>query len=219
MVDGKEKVTFADDLRQIDLFVAGKTRVTIGDLEAHLDGRGFATIALILSLPFVQPIPLPGVSILFGLIHMAVGLRLTFGHHGGLPAWVKKRDVDAQSISRMALAGAKLFSKFERIFKPRLSVCFTSPLVNLIGVSQLISGLALSLPLPPVILFSNSIPAWAIIMLALGYLERDGLFIILGHMFAIATWLYFALWGELVMVSVRDGWQYLQDLLLRTHIF
>ncbi len=202
MVDKESKASFAHDLEAIHLFIQGKAKVTLGDLEGHLEGRGFATLALILSVPFIQPIPLPGVSVAFGVAQMALGMRLIFGAYGGLPGWVKKREVETQTVSRVVLGGAKLFAKVERLFKPRLLVLLKPPFENLIGVFMITSGIALSLPLPPVILFSNSIPAWSIILLSLGYLERDGFFVLLGFLGAIATWVYFGLWWEVIAVGL-----------------
>src|SRR5690606_34997907 len=92
----------------------------------------------------------------------------------------------------------KVFSYMERLFKPRLAFMLKPPLLNLISCSMVISGLALSLPLPPVILFSNSLPGCAVIFLSIGYLERDGLVILAGHILTVASWCYFAFWWEAV---------------------
>ena len=62
---------------------------------------------------------------------------------------------------------------------------------QLIGVGIIIAGLALMLPLP--IPFSNNIPAWAIVFLAIGMMEKDGLFVLLGHLTAIVAWIFIGL--------------------------
>ena len=41
--------------------------------------------------------------------------------------------------------------------------------------------------------FSNTLPALAILLLSLGMLERDGLFIVSGHVMNIVTVIYFAI--------------------------
>lgn len=187
--------SFTADLAAIAQYATGE-KISIAEIESVLQGRGFATLCLVLCIPFVQPIPLPGLSVAIGVAIMALGLRLAFGTAGGLPRFVKRQQLDTRTLHKIIQAASKVFSYVERLFKPRLSRLFRPPFLNLIGVSIILSGMALSLPLPPMILFSNSLPAWAIILLSLGYLERDGLVVILGHIMAVATWCYFAFWWE-----------------------
>lgn len=189
--------SFTQDLEAIRQQATGE-KISLAEIEAILQGRGFATINLILCIPFIQPIPLPGVSIIFGLAVMALGMRLALGRSTALPEFVTKRQIDTENLRRISEGAIKLFSYVDRLFKPRLGFMLTPPLLSLVGVSIVLSGLALSLPLPPVILFSNSLPAWAVILLCLGLLERDGLVIAIGHCIALATWLYFAFWWEAV---------------------
>jgi hypothetical protein len=64
-------------------------------------------------------------------------------------------------------------------------------MLRLIGLGIVIASLGLMLPLP--IPFSNSIPAWAVVFLAIGMMENDGLCVLLGHLTAIATWAFIGL--------------------------
>jgi hypothetical protein len=45
------------------------------------------------------------------------------------------------------------------------------------------------LPIP----FTNSIPAWAVLLLAIGMMEKDGLFVLFGHLTALFTWVFIGL--------------------------
>jgi hypothetical protein len=76
---------------------------------------------------------------------------------------------------------------------------------RLIGVGIITAGLALMLPLP--IPFSNNIPAWAVVLLAIGMMEKDGLCVLLGHLTAIAAWLFIGLTSVLAV----GGFQRLID--------
>src|SRR5438552_3650141 len=51
--------------------------------------------------------------------------------------------------------------------------------------------LLLPLPVP----FSNTVPAWGVMLIAGGLLERDGIFIIAGYLASIAAVAYFAIIG------------------------
>ena len=64
-------------------------------------------------------------------------------------------------------------------------------MLRLIGFGIVVAGLGLTLPLP--IPFSNSIPAWAILLLAIGMMEKDGLFVLLGHLTALFAWVFIGL--------------------------
>jgi len=65
-------------------------------------------------------------------------------------------------------------------------------------------GLLLALPLPPVIPFSNAFPGYAIVFLAAGMMEEDGVSIGLGYLAAVGTVLYFVfIAGGLVTLVTR----------------
>jgi hypothetical protein len=56
-----------------------------------------------------------------------------------------------------------------------------------------LAALTLLLPLP--IPFTNSFPAWTILLIAAGMLERDGWFILAGYIFFAVGVLYFIFLG------------------------
>ena len=64
-------------------------------------------------------------------------------------------------------------------------------MMNLIGIGIASGGLQLCLPLPPLIPFSNFIPALSIVLLTAGLMERDGLVVLIGYVVNIAAWIYF----------------------------
>ena len=69
------------DLRIALAAVAETTRegATIGDVEARLGRRSHAVLAALACLPFLTPIPTPGLSIPFGLLISGIGLWQAFG--------------------------------------------------------------------------------------------------------------------------------------------
>ena len=81
-------------------------------------------------------------------------------------------------------------------------------MLRLIGLGIVIASLGLMLPLP--IPFSNSIPAWAVVLLAIGMMEKDGLCVLLGHLTAIGTWAFIGL----TSVFAVGGFQRLLDFFL-----
>ena len=82
--------------------------------------------------------------------------------------------------------------QLEKFVRPRLAFLYAGPgMLRLIGLGIVIAGLGLMLPLP--IPFSNNIPAWAVVLLAIGMMEKDGLCVLLGHLTAIFSWVFIAL--------------------------
>ncbi len=178
-------------------------QISIREIEERLKRQSVAMILIILSLPFVQPIPLPGLSMILGFLIVALGLKVAFGEKGALPEFVARRELPEARLKAIIIKVLPLLTKIERLFKPRLLFCFSRRFHGLIGFFIMISGTALMLPLPPVILFSNSIPAWAIIFISLGLLEKDGLMLWIGHILAAGAWIYFYTWWEVIKVTIE----------------
>ncbi len=72
---------------------------------------------------------------------------------------------------------------------------------RLVGFGIVIAGVGLMLPLP--IPFSNSIPAWAVVLLAVGMMEKDGLCVLLGHLTAMGTWVFIGLTSAFAVGGFR----------------
>ena len=194
---------FSADLQKLeDALLRSTAKTSLGTLDDLLKERGFVTLVLILSLPFIQPIPVPGLSILFGLAIFMLGLRIALGQHAGLPKSLRRKELETESLIKMIEAARKIFAKIERLFRRRFSLLVTPPGQNIAGVALMANGMALALPLPPVILFSNGLPAMSVFLICLGLLERDGLLVLLGHGFAIFTWVYFGFWADLIIETL-----------------
>jgi hypothetical protein len=193
---------FTHDLELVGRLANGSP-VTIGDIDSILAGRGFATICVLLSVPFVQPVPLPGLSIVFGIAIMALGLRLLLGSHAGLPGFIRRQEIRPATLAKIVAAGKTVFTQIEKVIRPRLPRLFSPPFLKFTALWIMANGFALSLPIPPVIPFSNSLPSWSVIALCLGFLERDGIATIAGYLLGCATWIYFAISWEVIWAGSR----------------
>ena len=65
--------------------------------------------------------------------------------------------------------------------------------------------LLLPLPIP----FSNVIPAWAILLVAGGLLERDGAFILAGHIFTVLAIAFFGVVGFFGLEAFGLAWRWM----------
>jgi hypothetical protein len=172
--------------------------LTLGELKHALQGRGTAVLLILLALPFCF-IAIPGLSTPFGIAIGLIGACMVLGLEPWLPHFIMRRRLST-ALSNQLLSGAiKVARTLESFVRPRLGFMHAGPAMRrLTGLGILIASLGLMLPLP--IPFSNSIPAWAVVFLAIGMMEQDGLCILLGHLGALGTWVFI---GATSLFAVR----------------
>jgi hypothetical protein len=174
---------------------AGERAVTLREVIYTLGGRAYMLLVLVLTLPFITPIPIPGLSTPFGLAIALIAFRLSLGQRPWLSMKLQRKELPAGFIGRLFGLAGWVLRILEKFLRPRLTFLTDTPLlVQMHAVLMLLAALALLLPLP--IPFTNSFPAWTILLLAAGLLERDGVFILAGYLVFIAGVFYFVFLGE-----------------------
>lgn len=187
----------------------GGRAVTLREVIYVLRTRAYLLLMILLALPFIQPVPLPGLSTPLGLAIVLIALRLSLGQQPWLPMRIQRAELPPGFFGKVLALTERLIRFMESILRPRWAAMTGVPLLNqLHAVIILISALILLLPLP--IPFSNLLPAWAIFLLACGLLERDGLFIVLGYLAFVVAAAYFILLGEVAQQAVAAAWTWLQ---------
>lgn len=193
------QISFSQEMLSLLQQFQHKSHVSILDIESVLSDRGAAALLLILALPLISPIPLPGASVAIGLFMLTLAYAIVRHKPPALPKFLLSKQIEYQTLVKIVHASCKVLVFLEKFLRIRLSFMTNGWLRYAAGFSLASSAVALALPLPPVVPFTNGIPAFAIIFLALGFLEDDGLFIIIGHIIAILTWVYmFTLWEVFV---------------------
>lgn len=165
--------------------------MTLGEVFEFLGTKGDEVVLIFLSLPFLQPIPIPFLSTVLGSL-VCVGAFLNFRSK---PPWFPQKLRNKTLNRKIALntvrVAEKIWVRVEKILSPRWFFLSQFILFRIGNMALLISqGFLLALPLP--IPFSNTIPAWAIILNAIGQLEEDGLIIILSYLVAIGSFIFFS---------------------------
>ena len=172
-----------------------KKPVTLREVIYTLRGRAYTLLVILLTLPFLTPLPLPGLSTPFGLAIGFIAMRLTLGQRPWLPMRLQRKELPAGFFARLFTVAARVIRFLEKFLRPRLPVLTASGvLLQLHAFVILLAALTLLLPLP--IPFTNSFPAWAILLLAGGLLERDGVFILGGYAVFVLGVFYFVFLGE-----------------------
>lgn len=152
---------------------------------------GHYVLILFMILPFLQPIPMLGLSTPFGIL---IGIVAGFAYLRK-PPWIPSRwaqkKVAAKTVSRIAEGSERIFEKLAFLLHPRWKFLFRGTFRSANAGLLIANAILLALPLP--IPFSNAIPAWMILFQTLAYLEEDGLFIIFSYVQTVICLVYFFL--------------------------
>jgi hypothetical protein len=197
----------SDALRRLLREAAGRP-LMVREMVEILHGRGLQFMVILLCLPFLTPVTLPGISMPFGLAIALCGLRIAFGHKPWLPAFILNRRISYSMLEKMVHFGCKIYAKVEKVIRPRLGFLLVGAGMGMVtGLAIALSGIFLSLPIPPPFPLTNTIPGFAIIFLSLGLMERDGGLILCGYVLTLISAIYVTLIGLLGKAGVDQLWR------------
>lgn len=173
--------------------------VTLNQLLEHTEGRGLYLAMVLLSLPFVIPVSIPGLSNVLGLIILILAVRLALELPPRLPKFIGAHTLPPWLQEKMLRGSVKLLRLIEKGVRPRRTDWLTWRAARS-GNALLLAFMALllALPIPPLIPFTNSLPAYAIILTAVSMMEEDGVMIWIGYAAAVLAVAYFALMGGVI---------------------
>ena len=166
--------------------------VTLRELIVVLQGRAYDLLLLLLALPFLLPIPLPGLSVAFGTVIAVISARLVLGQRPWLPQRLLDTTLPPKFFPLLLGSARRIIRVFEVLLRPRLLWITMPPLPQLHAFLIFVAALVLLLPLPP---GTNFPPAVVIVVMAGGLLERDGLFVLAGYVAFALNILFFALFA------------------------
>jgi hypothetical protein len=198
----------SQSLAQIVTDPAAPAGITLNRLLEKTEGRGLYLVVMLLCVPFVVPVSLPGLSTVMGAIICLMALRLAFGKSPRLPKMLGERKLPA-SVQGKVLGGSIKFLRFlERFVRPRRTQWLKwrwARFANCCCIVLLALLLALPLPSPP-FFFSNSIPSYGIILLAASMLEEDGVLIWVAYGVVVANLVFFVVIGEVIVQVILKSW-------------
>lgn len=152
-----------------------RDRISVAELVKVMDARAFGALLLIFALPNVLPTP-PGTSGILGLPLLYLAAQMMLGQLPWLPPFIATRSVAREDFGRLITRFTPLLARAEKLLSPRLASLSSPTAERLIGGVCLILAIVLVLPIP----LGNMLPAFALCLIALGILERDGVWIIAG---------------------------------------
>jgi len=166
--------------------------ITLRELMNKMGEQGLLLLCGLLSLPFMFPVSIPGVSTVFGAGIILIAYAITINRMPWIPGFVADKQLDTLKLTAALQRGIGVARRVDSLLKPRLGLLTDGPLINRVnGLALMLCGVLLIMPLG-LIPFSNTLPAVAILMLSGGISQRDGILIVLGYLALAATILYFA---------------------------
>lgn len=170
-------------------------RVSLRQLLELIGEQGMLVFCLLLTVPFLLPVSIPGVSTPFGLLILFIGVGVTFNRVPWLPEQLMNRHFATAQIAPMLHKAATLLAKLDRLIRPRMLTFTGSRGVHrLNGLLIIVAAALLMLPLGA-IPFTNALPAWSILLLTAGMLQRDGMVVLAAWLLVSATLVWFTLLG------------------------
>lgn len=161
------------------------------DFIAIIGDQSHWLLILFLTLPFLQPIPLVGLSTPVGMLICFIALLKFWGKKPQIPEKLGQRKISRAILLKTSEVALKFWRRLENIIKPRCLFLFEGKgyaFLNFIIVS--FSAFLLSLPLP--IPFTNTVPAVCIVLHSFAQLEKDGYVLLASYLIFAATLFYFS---------------------------
>jgi hypothetical protein len=173
---------------------APKDQFTLGWLMGMLHKRSFGVVLLLCAVVAV----VPGVSIVAGVVLMVTAVQMIEGHPAPVfPARIAARPLPARHLAAVLQRSLPALRYLEQIAHRRWPTPHEAT-KRVVGIAVLMLNLALVFtPLP----LANIPPALTIALIALAYLEEDGLLLAVGLVAAVVV----------VTFQVIASWEVLTD--------
>lgn len=180
---------------------AGTDTVSLNWILEQLHERAFGVFLLILALPCCIPF-LYGLPQIVALPLMFVSAQIAMGRAvPWLPRKLGARDVSPDALGALARRSRPWLKRIEAFSRPRLGALTRAPLDRVVGFALVLFSASILVPLPG----TNTVPGIAIVIVAMGVLQRDGILVLLGAALGTA-WIATLVVAGATLASLIMGW-------------
>jgi hypothetical protein len=152
-------------------------QVSLDSLRDTLGDRGFGVLLFVFAVPNLIPVNIPLLSAVLGAPLVLLAAQLFYGRHKPwFPRWFASRSVSRANFEAVVLRAIPYLERAEALLRPRLTPLLSWTGERLIGLALLVLTVVLALPIP----FGNWLPAFAICIIGLAIVEKDGLAVLIG---------------------------------------
>ena len=185
-----------------------KDDVTLRELLKLIGGPGKLLLSMLLAVPFLIPISIPGTGIIVGLIIFTIAISIIF-NRDLIPNRIMKTKISNENLTKALNTTSSVLKFLEKYIKPRLLVMNSGSITpRLNKIVFLAFSILFILPLP--IPLTDTLPASGIFLLSAGILESDGYLILAAYILVFITIIYF---GAIILI----GWMTLSSRLPYFH--
>ena len=168
---------------------------------SELHERAFGLFLLVLALPCCIPF-LYGIPQIVALPLMLVSVQIVLGRKTPwLPKNLGGRTISTERLHDLARRAEPWLVRIEAVSRPRLSVLTYSPADRAVGLALILFSASIMVPLPG----TNSVPGFAVVLVSMGLLQRDGVLVILGAILGTA-WIATLVFAGVSLASLIKGW-------------
>jgi hypothetical protein len=170
-----------------------RTGITLSELLHRVGNDGLLILTALLTLVFLLPVSIPGVSTVFGAAILLIAMSRLFRRELWIPSKLKHKTIGTKKLRPVLRVALRWLHKIERVSRPnRIQWLVAGGVMERMNNLSLILGAVLLMMPFGLIPFSNTFPAVALLFLAIGLLQRDGVCVLLGYLSNVATIVYFA---------------------------
>lgn len=165
----------------------------LGALLDQFGDDGLLLLTIFLTLVFLIPVSIPGVSTAFGAAILLIGFSRLRNKPLWLPARLRVRNIPTARLRPALERSLAWIQRLERISRPhRLPHLAQGRGVEVFNNLAFMLAAALLMAPFGFVPFSNTLPALALLLFAVGFLQRDGGAVLLAHVANLATIVYFS---------------------------
>lgn len=167
--------------------------VTLGGMLDHLGRAGFCFAALLLAVPFIQPFSLGPLTMIGGVTFMVIGWQMGTGQASpALPAAALNLKIHGRGWVGVLRFCIRILTFCRRFTRVRMDHWVSGERgERFVGWLILTGGALLAVPVAN-LPFNNTLPALMILFACIGWLERDGLMVLVSLAWGFVTLVYFA---------------------------
>ena len=195
-----EAMAISRRLEQLAADAEGEA-VTLDWILTQLHERAFGLFLLVLALPCCIPF-LYGVPQVVALPLMFVAAQILMGRSAPwLPQKLGARVVSKDALDSLARRAGPWLRRIEAISRPRLVSLTRAPLDQVVGIALVLFSASILVPLP----LTNTVPGIAVVIVAMGLLQRDGILVLLGGLLGSA-WIASLVFAGTSLVHLVRAW-------------
>jgi hypothetical protein len=184
----------SDKLAQLIEAGSAAGGITLSQLLERTGGRGFYLVVILLALPFIVPLSIPGVSTVLGLTVALLSFKMAFGAEPRLPGFMGNRRLSPELQGKVLRGSVKFVRFVEKLVRPRRTPWMTTRPARFVNALLMtFMGLLLAMPFPPLPPLTNALPCYCVILLAASMMEEDGVTIWFAYALSLGTTVYLAL--------------------------